>query len=203
MIFIWGLRVRAKLLGSGTFACPSCGADRTYSHKQARRWFTAFFIPLIPLKVIGEFVQCDTCKANFKPSVLALPTTETLQKDLLLAMREAIVTVLGPTPTPSEMREALAALSAFAETEWHEDDLIDDIAHLDTSDLTGRLAKLADAMNEHGKERIVAACARIASTGGTIDRSQRETVMRIASDIGMTPAHARGVIDEAIEQLHA
>jgi hypothetical protein len=27
-----------------------------YRRKEARRWFTLFFIPLIPLKVLGEFV---------------------------------------------------------------------------------------------------------------------------------------------------
>ena len=203
MILIWGLRVRAKLLASGKFCCPSCGVDRTYSHKQAKRWFTLFFIPLIPLKVLGEYVQCETCKATYAPSVLSLPTTESLQKNLVMAMREAVVSVLGGSPTPAEMQEALAVLSNFAEMEWHEDDLIDDIANLDVTQLQGHLATLAEALNEHGKERIVFGCARIASTGGTMDRTQRATVMRIASDIGMTAAHARGVIDDAIEQLHA
>lgn len=200
---IWGLRVRSKLLGSGTFCCPNCGVDRRYSHREARRWFTAFFIPLIPLKVIGEFVQCDTCKTNYKPAVLSLPTTESLQKNLVLAMRQAIVTVLGKTPTPAEAHEAILVLSSFAGTEWHEDDLSADIEHLDTSELSTQLARLADGLKEQGKERIVAGCARVASTGGTIDRAQRDIVMRIAADIGMTPAHARGVIDEVIEQLHA
>jgi zinc ribbon protein len=203
MILIWGLRVRAKLLGSGMFCCPSCGVDRSYAHKQARRWFTAFFIPLIPLKVVGEYVQCETCKATYTPGVLSLPTTESLQKNLLLAMRECIVTVLGKSPTASEMQEALGVLSSFAEVEWHEDDLIDDLANLDTAPLKAHLATLADALNEHGKERIVAGCARIASTGGTMDRGHRDTLMSIASDIGMTPAHARGVIDDVIEQQHA
>ncbi|HVT78678.1 MAG TPA: zinc ribbon domain-containing protein [Acidimicrobiales bacterium] len=203
MILIWGLRVRAKQLATGTFCCPSCGVDRRYSHKQARRWFTAFFIPLIPLKVVGEYVQCTTCNSTYKPSVLTLPTTESLRTNLMLAMREAIVTVLGQTPTPSEMHEALLVLSSFADAEWHEDDLIDDIAHLDTSQLQGHLATLSDGLNEHGKERIVAGCARVAATGGTIDAGHREIVLRIASDIGMTRAHARGVIDEVIEQQHA
>ena len=203
MILIWGLRVRAKQLATGTFCCPSCGVDRAYAHKQARRWFTVFFIPIIPLNTLGEYVQCLTCNGTYQRSVLSLPTTESLQKNLLLAMREAVVSVLDPSPTPSEMQEALAVLSAFADVEWHEDDLIDDIANLDLSALKGHLATLADALNEHGKERIVAGCARIASTGGTIDRTRRDTVMRIASEIGMTPAHARGVIDDVIEQQHA
>ena len=203
MILIWGLRVRAKQLSIGTFCCPSCGVDRQYAHKQARRWFTVFFIPVIPLNVLGDYVQCLTCQASFNETVLSLPTTESLQKNLLMAMREAVVTVLDPRPTTAEMAEALAVLSAFADVEWHEDDLIDDIANLDVTQLQGHLATLAEALNEHGKERIVAGCARIASTGGTIDRAGREKVLQIASDIGMTPAHARGVIDDVIEQQHA
>src|ERR1700738_4957036 len=59
MFLIWGWRSRSKVLSQGTFFCPHCGGDRQYAHKQARRWFTLFFLPVIPLKVLGEFVECQ------------------------------------------------------------------------------------------------------------------------------------------------
>src|SRR5690606_15809172 len=63
---------------SHAFFCPSCGGDRTGDRKSARRWFTFFWIPLIPLKVIGEFVQCQTCGGQCSPAVLEAPTTAAL-----------------------------------------------------------------------------------------------------------------------------
>ena len=61
-MIIWGWRVRKKTIGTGVFFCPGEGGDRNYEHKQARRWFTIFFIPLIPLKELGDFVECTSCE---------------------------------------------------------------------------------------------------------------------------------------------
>ena len=63
MILIWGWKSRLKTLSQGTFHCPHCQADRQYDQRQARRWFTIFWIPLIPLKVLGTFVECTTSSA--------------------------------------------------------------------------------------------------------------------------------------------
>ena len=42
-----------------------------YSHQRADRFFTLFFIPLIPLGKLGEYVECESCKGTFKPEVLS------------------------------------------------------------------------------------------------------------------------------------
>lgn len=203
MFLIWGWRTRSKTLASGTFACPGCSADRQYVHKQARRWFTVFFIPLIPLKVLGEYIECQTCKCTYKPAVLSQPTTATLQNELLLAARETAVVVLGSDPTPAACTEARLMLSSFAEREWSETELAADVGQLDTGGLSARLALLAGVLTEQGKERLVGWAAKIASTGGFLTAERRAVVERIAGDIGMTAAHARGVIDEVVEQSRA
>src|SRR5947209_12553677 len=99
MLLIWGLRTRAKTLREDTFLCPHCGADRCFNHKLFRRWFTLFFIPLIPLKVLGEYVECATCKQRFKTAVLQGPTNAGLQANLQLAVLEALATLLPAEPT--------------------------------------------------------------------------------------------------------
>lgn len=69
-MIIFGSRVRYKVLGEGQFFCPHCRAQRTYTHKKASRYFTLYFLPLIPMGQLGEFVQCQTCNMAFKPDVL-------------------------------------------------------------------------------------------------------------------------------------
>jgi hypothetical protein len=67
-MLIWGWKPRSKRLAEAEFHCPGCGVDRHYHDKQARRWFTIFFIPFIPLKVLGEYVECQTCQKGYQMS---------------------------------------------------------------------------------------------------------------------------------------
>ena len=73
MIIIFGSKVRYKTLSTGQFYCPQCKARRDYELRQARNWFSLYFIPVIPLNQIGEFVTCLTCGTNFQKDVLSLP----------------------------------------------------------------------------------------------------------------------------------
>jgi hypothetical protein len=60
MIIIFGSKVRYKTLSTGQFYCPQCKARRDYELRQARNWFSVYFIPVIPLNQIGELVTCCT-----------------------------------------------------------------------------------------------------------------------------------------------
>lgn len=71
MFFIVGLRMRHSTVDTGTFRCPNERGDRPYSRIRARRWFTVFFIPLIPLGQRGEWVRCRSCGATYETDVLA------------------------------------------------------------------------------------------------------------------------------------
>ncbi len=82
------------LIGTGQFHCPHCGGDREYEHRTARRFFTLFFMPVIPLDKVGEVVRCKTCRTRFDPIVLRRPTTAQLASALPAGMRAAAAIVL-------------------------------------------------------------------------------------------------------------
>jgi hypothetical protein len=71
VIVLFGWKVRWKAVGGGTFHCPVEGQARSYELREGRRWFTLFFVPLIPLKVLGRHVRCQGCGTELDPSVLA------------------------------------------------------------------------------------------------------------------------------------
>ena len=48
----------------------AAAATARYRRLEARRWFTVFFIPVIPLKQLGTVVQCDSCGGQFGDDVL-------------------------------------------------------------------------------------------------------------------------------------
>lgn len=75
MLLIFGMRTLLSVLGTGTFACPVCHADRTYRHLRRRRWFHIFWIPSIPASWLDPYVQCTSCGSAFGEAPLARPTT--------------------------------------------------------------------------------------------------------------------------------
>ena len=69
-MIIIGLNSRAKKVKSGSFDCPHCGKTRLYDHKRSKLYFSFFFIPLIPLKDQGEFIECQHCFRQYAVEIL-------------------------------------------------------------------------------------------------------------------------------------
>jgi len=201
MLLIWGWRSRASVVSRGVFLCPQCGGDRNYVLKRLRRWFTLFFVPVIPLKTLAEYVECEACDGTFKTVVLDTPTTGTAQTQLSIALQEALVVALRATDSPAARAAALAAYAEFGV--WTDDELATAVEEMDVTELSARLAQLALTLNEHGKERFLAIVAEVAATGGVIDTAGRAALRGIASDLTMSPAHTRGVISEVLQAARA
>jgi len=72
VLIICGIRVFFHIIGQGVFYCQRCGAERPYRRRSGRKFFTLFFVPVIPLNKVGQHVQCTTCRTRFHPGVLTL-----------------------------------------------------------------------------------------------------------------------------------
>jgi hypothetical protein len=70
MIIFFGMKVRKKTLGTGQFFCPHCKTQRPYKHQQGTRYFTIYFIPIIPMGDVGEFIECQICGSMFQTDIL-------------------------------------------------------------------------------------------------------------------------------------
>ena len=55
---------------SGMFQCPNCESKEAFRYKSSRPFLTLYFIPVLPIGGIEEFVQCGRCKNAFDPAVL-------------------------------------------------------------------------------------------------------------------------------------
>lgn len=69
-MIIYGWTTLQKTLSSHEFHCPQCGSMVYGDLKSANRWFTLYFIPVIPLGSQGEYVECVSCKGTFRSEVL-------------------------------------------------------------------------------------------------------------------------------------
>jgi hypothetical protein len=199
MLLIFGMTTRMKVLGRETIHCPKCGVDRVGALKQARRWFSLFFIPLIPLKVLGELIQCETCGTTFGADVRSLPTSAALATELLEATREATALLLRIDDPASAREVARQVLSEVAGRPWSAEELDADIEHNTAAHLSARLHRLSGGMNTLGSEHFLATIASVGTSEGNVRPETRAALTSIAADLGMTPAHARGVVEQALE----
>lgn len=195
MLLIFGLSVFFRTVGQGDFHCPGCGGDRHYRQRVARRWFTLFFLPVIPLNRVGEVVECATCRTRFNLDVLRMPTAQQMAAALPTAMRAAATMVLSAgDPTASAARaRAVDAVRGYGLAEFDDAMLAADLA---TSPVgAGEVIAQAGAqLTTEAREWFLAQVVRVALADGAIGPGERQALHEVAGRLGMTPAHAVGVI---------
>lgn len=202
MLVIFGFRNRWKELAQGTFFCPSCGGDRYYAHRQQRRWFTLFFLPIVPTSVVGETYQCQTCHRTFDEWVLDTPTTSDLATRLQWAMRLAVVQiVLDGNPHEAPVRlAAVAAVKSTGSIAYSDTQLDGDLRAIDLTQLDQALGQLTMDFEPVGKETFLRSCGDVALATGLITPTNRATLEAIGRGLGLTPAHVHGVLSQIHER---
>lgn len=195
MLIIWGLRVFYHTLGEGIIHCRKCGGDRQYRHRAGRRFFTLFFIPIIPLNKVGEHVQCTTCRTRYVMDVLSLPTAEQMQTALPAGMRAAATAVLrsGDPYNPAARQRAVAVISGAGAQGYTDANLDSDMAQTGNA-VRDALAQVSQQLTPDAREWFLAEIVRVAMADGPLTGSERQTVQAVGSDLGMTPAQAIGVV---------
>jgi hypothetical protein len=195
MLIIWGLRIVYRTIAQGLFYCRKCGGDRDYRHRAGRRYFTLFFIPVIPLNQTGEHVQCLTCKTRYVTDVLQLPTAAQMQAALPTGVRALICVMLsaGDAANTAARRRAIE-MAAGAGAEGYDDAALD--ADLAQSRAAARpaIATLGAQLRPEAREWYLAELVRIAMADGPLSGAQRAAAEAVAAELGMTRAQATGVI---------
>jgi hypothetical protein len=65
MFFLFGFRTKAKAIAQQERACTKCVRPTMHAIVETKKWFTLFFIPVIPLGG-NLFVRCGVCGLNTK-----------------------------------------------------------------------------------------------------------------------------------------
>jgi hypothetical protein len=195
LLIIFGFRVFFRTLAQGTFHCRRCGGDRQYRHRAGRRWFTLFFLPVIPLNAVGEHVQCTGCRTRYVTDVLGQPTTAQMQAALPAGMRAAVSAMLrsGDPSNQASRQRAVEAVVRSGVPDYNE-------AMLD-ADLMQSFDVIRPALNQVGaqlaiqaREWYLAEVIRIAMADGPLSETERHAALAIGTDLGMTQAQVIGVV---------
>jgi hypothetical protein len=195
VLIIFGLRVFYRTIAQGTFHCRRCGGDRQYRHRAGRRWFTLFFLPVIPLNSVGEHVQCTTCRTRYVMDALSQPTTAQMQAALPTGMRAAASAMLrsGDPNSPDARQRAIEAVTGAGLRSYDEAQL--------NADLTQPFDAIRPALNQVGaqltvqaREWYLANVIQIGMADRPLTDGERQAALAIGIDLGMTHAQTVGVI---------
>ena len=67
MFFLFGVRTKSKPIKQIQYPCSKCSRTTVFTAMESKRWFTLFFIPVIPLG--GNFlIRCNLCGLTLKCS---------------------------------------------------------------------------------------------------------------------------------------
>lgn len=191
-IIIFGTRGVTTTPATGKFFCPECGSEQAYAHKRVRRFFTLYFIPLIPLDLVGEYIECGACKSTFKMSVLDLvaPSQHAMPHavvyDAILSVLAHMVVADGVVTV--EEREAISqAFEAIARRPLDSGalDRALDAARGGRAALFPLCRSLTGILNKQGQELVILAAISMAQADGEFANTELQVLSEIASAFEM------------------
>lgn len=205
MIFliIFGTRGVTSSVASGDFNCPSCETRRPYVHKRVRRFFTLYFIPLIPLDTIGEYVECQHCRDTYKPAVLEydpVKSERSVEAEFHKAVKRVMVLMmLADGKIEDEEVETIRMIyGKLAKSELSKDDVDREVtaSKADGRGLRQYLSSIVGTLNDSGKEVVVKAAYFVASADGNVSAEETNLLAELAGALEMSPSDFKTVIDQ-------
>lgn len=201
-MIIWGSRGRVTTIGSGTFHCPRCSSTQPYKHQKLQRYFTLYFIPLFPLDDLGEHIECGQCHNLWKTEVLRQPTGESqdeaIQNELRRAMKRsmALVILANGKAAPGEIAAGSEVFRKIVGMSLPDAELAREVkdVHEQDVDVARYLSNFGGHLSNEQKESLVMAACGVALYDGPMQPAEREAVEKIATALGLTQAHLRGIL---------
>lgn len=203
-MIIWGWRVRTSVADKGDFHCPHCSSRQPYRHEKLRRWFTLYFIPVIPLDRLGEHVTCGTCRKSWQMSVLAndpdklkAQLLDRIARDWLRSMAAIAVSRGGSTP---EMAQRIAAdFEAIVGRRLLPSAITEAAAGLKPGGVPdamvlSSLGNLPDDLSNTGRERFLVAVVGMLRKLTNCGPSEINLMRAIGARLGLSDAHVSGIL---------
>jgi len=200
-LIIFGTRGVTYGSEGGQFYCPGCEGKQSYVHKKCRRFFTLYFIPLIPLDLVGEYVECQQCSGTYKTSILEFDPDKAIaaeEAEFQKGMRRVLVMMMlaDGVVDESEIEAIQAILGKLEDRVVSRAEIETEITLVknDGSSIEKYCKGMAGYLNDSGREMVVKAAILVASADGHVDESERNALATIATALNMSRAHFSGII---------
>ena len=204
-MIIFGTTGITSTKAKGNFICPQCANNRLYKHRKVTRFFTLYFIPLIPLGSAGEYVECQTCKGTFVPRVLDNDPEKENKKIQAIyeeAMRHTMISIMlaDGEIDENEMETVQSIINKFGHNDVSMEELQALVIKVDAEQLpaTHYLSQVAPYLNEHSKEVIIRCAIAVAGADSVFATAEIDMIMEMAKAMEMSKSHLKGILDEIL-----
>jgi tellurite resistance protein len=202
-MIIFGTRGVTYTAERGDFFCPSCSDGRDYAQKRVRRFFTLYFIPLVPLNVLGEYVECDDCKGTYQLSVLDYDpnaANAAFEAEYARGMKRVMVLMMMVDGDIDD-DEISAVRDLYGRVCGGQLSEADVRAEIDAATADGRgvsdfIGSMAGTLNDNGKELVIKAAYAVAAADGVFADEEMELLAEIGQALLLSKAHYRGLLAE-------
>jgi tellurite resistance protein len=202
-LIIFGTRGVTSSVATGKFHCPGCATTRPYVHKRVRRFFTLYFIPIIPLDTIGEYVECQHCTDTYRPEVLdfdPIKSERSMEAEFHTAVKRVMVLMmLADGKIDDEEVETIRLVyGKLAKGDLSKEDVSRevDVSKADGRGLREYLASVVGSLNDAGKEIVVKAAYFVAAADGNVSTEETNLLAELAGALEMSPAHFKTVMEK-------
>lgn len=202
-MIIFGTRGVTYTKQHGEFHCPQCNAPSPYKQKRVRRFFTLYFIPVIPLNLLGEYVECPSCRGTYRTDVLGYDpgaAAAEFEAEFHRGLKRVMIEMLlaDGVVDDEEVKVARHIYQQVAGRELNMEEFRADIdaAGNDGEEVTQYLAAMAPLLNDAGKELIMKGAFLVSAADGEFQPEEQQLVAQWAQALGMSRAHVSGIISE-------
>jgi|TARA_B100001971_G_scaffold16049_1_gene12553 uncharacterized tellurite resistance protein B-like protein len=201
---IFGTRASKRTVGSGMFFCPNEQSDQSYRQVAVKRMGHLFFIPLLPLGDLGEYVECESCGGTYRPEVLSLPSRQQLQTSFVEAVTRLVVEVILADGYVAEAERNVALgvvnqyLGSSGLSRAQLEKMIADAEAASPDDrsrnLSELLPELSTALSIEGRELLIRIALLLAAADGRIDESETKVIADAAYHLGLSKTRVRELV---------
>ena len=189
-MIIFGTRGITSTKETGPFHCPSCGDERDYSRRSVRRFFTLYFIPVIPLDHVGEYLECLTCKQQFSEDVLTydpIAEAQQLQADVGASLKRilAIIMMADGSVDDAQIATACRGYAQVLGIAIDEHEIQSEMALVQNgeSELVAEANRLREQLNETGRQAVIQAAIAVALADGPVEGKERSFLGNLAREL--------------------
>ena len=205
LVIVFGTRGVTTSAGSGEFWCPGCRTKVPYERKRVRRFFTLYFLPIIPLDVLGEYVECAACRDTWDPAVLEVdPGRDAARFTAEFARavkRVMVLMMLADGRIDDEEIETIKLVyERVAKRTIDKAEIEQEVAdaRADGRGLRPYLASIVGRLNDPGKELVVKTAFFVAAADGKFTDEETALLAELAGALEMSPSHFKGVVDDLV-----
>jgi hypothetical protein len=196
-MIIFGTTTITTTPQSGVFHCPRCSMQRNYGLKRANRFFTLYFIPLIPMGSAGEWIQCSSCGGTFGQEVLSYNPEEE-RAELVGSVRRALVLLMLDTgATGSENLRTLHSFCAnVLGAPTSDEQIYEDVqlAQQANAQLVPFVQSTLGDMNERGKELVMQGAVLVVAPDGQLAEAQKYAIRQLGMALTVHPQRVEALL---------